>query len=130
MPGIARPPTTANGLSPFGFWDQDAVWQEPCFLKLGEADPKFNKEVITAQGLTIDDTARVTACFLSEGVSVQKVFASDTDAERMREDILGELKQDKAVPVNILRNDMGECGGGHWSPIIAYHPGSESFLFS
>jgi len=58
-----------------------------------------------------------------------RVVNQQADFEQMKQEILENLKRhDDYVAVNYKRSALGQLGGGHISPIAAYHKDSDSFL--
>jgi hypothetical protein len=58
-----------------------------------------------------------------------RVVNQQADFEQMKQEILENLKRhDDYVAVNYKRSALGQPGGGHISPIGAYHQDSDSFL--
>ena len=60
---------------------------------------------------------------------IDKVSADTLDANQLRELLKKHLReQDRFVLFNFSRRFIGEVGGGHWSPLAAYHEASDSVL--
>ena len=58
-----------------------------------------------------------------------RVIDEQADFKKMKQEILENLeRRDDYVAVNYKRSALGQAGGGHISPIGAYHEDSDSFL--
>lgn len=78
-------------------------------------------------GLQLRQLHRV---FKSHGVdSKLKIVNQSLTLKRMRKDFKSNLMNSgDYVVVNYARKTLGQSGGGHISPVAAYHEGSDSFL--
>lgn len=86
------------------------------------ADP----EVVAREGMTMDQLSAVLAHY---PVAVEKHFADTLDLDSLRELLKKHLREsDRFVLLNFNRRFTGEVGGGHWSPLAAYHEASDSVL--
>lgn len=91
-------------------------------------------------GLTLDQAARLLKCHTdavardddlscSWEVSAEHVDPKSSSVDSMRTDMVRALEDEGSrVVVNYHRAALGQVGGGHFSPIGAYHPPTDSFL--
>ncbi|MET1114198.1 MAG: phytochelatin synthase family protein [Comamonas sp.] len=115
--GIARP---ATALYP----DYSFFTQQDFFAGV---DPRIAQpEVVAKEGMTLEQLGKVLA---SHPVRTETVFADTLDAGQLRALLMKHLReQDRFVLLNFNRPILGEVGGGHWSPLAAYHEASDSVL--
>lgn len=86
------------------------------------ADPA----VVSREGMTLDQLVRVLGQF---PVKTTPYHAHAISLEQFRGAIMDNVRfQDRFVLLNFDRKEIDEVGGGHWSPVAAYHPGSDSAL--
>ena len=81
---------------------------------------------VLANGMTLQQLGDALGTFpVKVGVS----HASDKSEEDFRKDATEALRGSASyLIVNYLRTSVGQVGGGHFSPIAAYHEKSDSFL--
>ena len=83
-------------------------------------------ELIRKQGMTLNELAGI---FQTYSVKVQTFHGEDITLERFRELAIQNLQQPKNfLVVNYLRSSLGQKGGGHISPVVAYNESSDRFL--
>jgi hypothetical protein len=81
---------------------------------------------VSKEGMTLDQLSAVLRTF---PVDVTKFHASDMTLEQFRELIRDTtVRRDRFALLNFRRVEIGESGGGHWSPLAAYDPASDSAL--
>jgi hypothetical protein len=81
---------------------------------------------VDRSGLTLDQLARFAA---NLKLSASLLRAADLSAADMRARLMAALGQsDSRVIVNFDRASLGQEGEGHFSPLVAYDPASDSFL--
>lgn len=115
--GVARPATAMYPDFPF-FTQQDF------FAGVDQAIAQ--PEVVAKEGMTLEQLGKVLA---AHPVRAQTIFADTLDAGQLRELLMQHLReQDRFVLFNFNRHVLGEVGGGHWSPLAAYHAASDSVL--
>ncbi|GAB3359630.1 MULTISPECIES: phytochelatin synthase family protein [Giesbergeria] len=115
--GVPRPATVLYPDFPF-------FTQEDFFANVDRriADP----EVVARKGMTLEQLEAVLGHYT---VTVEKVVADTLDASQLRELLKKHLReQDRFVLLNFNRRLIGQAGGGHWSPLAAYHEASDSVL--
>jgi hypothetical protein len=91
-------------------------------------DPSIAKpEQVHKEGMTLDQLAKSLSTGFS--VVVEKNYASDLSVDSFREKIKeGVGSKNTLVLLNFNRSVLGEEGKGHWSPIAAYDPKTDSAL--
>ena len=73
--------------------------------------------------------AQLGSVLASHAVSVDSISAETLDGAQLRELLKKHLReQDRFVLFNFNRRFIGEVGGGHWSPLAAYHEASDTVL--
>jgi hypothetical protein len=119
-----KAPVSSNhqipGVVSYEFFNQDNVFENP---KSHEA---VAVEAISKQGMTLEELGKL---FQSYQLEAQAVHGEEVDLAQFRQLIVQNLQQaDNFVVVNYLRTSLGQEGGGHISPIVAYHEESDRFL--
>lgn len=115
--GVARPMT---GLYPdYRFFTQQDFFEG--------VDPRIAQpDVVAKEGMTLAQLGHVLA---SQPVRAEVIFADTLDLSQLRLLLMKHLReQDRFVLFNFNRRILGEAGGGHWSPLAAYHEASDSAL--
>jgi hypothetical protein len=115
--GVPRPQTSEYPDYPF-------FTQDSFFSKIAPqlADPK----TVATEGMTLQQLATVLTAF---PVKVSSQYASDISIEQFRAILKDNLRfGDRMVLLNFDRKPLHEVGGGHWSPLAAYHAVSDSVL--
>lgn len=83
-------------------------------------------------GLNLEQTSNLIKCHTSSSdweVLYQEVDPSKINLSKMRYDLKAALiDPDARVMVNYDRKALNQVGGGHYSPLGAYHPNTDSFL--
>lgn len=105
---------------PYRYWNEDSIFTaEVLAVKPAMA--------VLAHGLTLDELAGVLR---ASGARVERVFAGDTTVAAFRAAARAVLQQTDAVLlVDVSREALGQVGGGHISPLAAYNPEADRFLF-
>lgn len=90
-------------------------------------DPRIAQpEVVAREGMTLEQLGSVLAF---QPVRAELVFADTLNVGQLRQLLMKHLReQDRFVLFNFNRRLLGEAGGGHWSPLAAYHEASDSAL--
>jgi hypothetical protein len=115
--GIRRPESSLYPDFPF-FSQQD-------FFRT--IDPKVaNAAQVSREGMTLDQLGAVLSTF---PIDVKKFHASELTLDQFRDLIRDTTsRHDRFVLLNFRRVEIGETGGGHWSPLAAYDKASDSAL--
>ncbi len=83
-------------------------------------------ELIAKQGMTLEELGGL---FKSYPVVVQTFHGEEVSLEQFRKLAVQNLRQaENFLVVNYLRRSLGQKGGGHISPVAAYHEQSDQFL--
>jgi hypothetical protein len=81
---------------------------------------------VSKEGMTLDQLSAVLRTF---PLDVTTWHASDMTLDQFRERIRDTtVRQDRFALLNFRRVEIGEKGGGHWSPLAAYDAASDSAL--
>jgi Phytochelatin synthase len=115
--GIKRPESTQY--PDFPYFSQEDFFRS--------VDPQVaNAARVSREGMTLDQLRAVLSGF---PVEVKKFRSSDLTLAQFRDlirDTTGH--SDRFVLLNFRRVEIGEEGGGHWSPLAAYNAASDSAL--
>jgi len=104
---------------PFRAFTEDNVFND-------EARKGATPEAVSRGGLTIDQLAHLLG---ANGVAARPVFASASSVEEFRREAAANLaRPDDYVIADFWRGDIGQDVGAHWSPVAAYHEGTDRFL--
>ena len=112
---VPSPP--AAGYRSYRFWTQDNLFDRSLPLSL-------TPQQVGRRGMTL---AQLAQLLNSRGVDVTTFHASELSLDRFRRPRRG-LKHDQRVLVNYLRPVIGQQGGGHISPIAAWHAATDQVL--
>lgn len=115
--GIRRPESSLYPDFPF-FSQQD-------FFRA--IDPQVaNAAKVSREGMTLDQLSATLGTF---PVDVKKFHASDLTLDQFRNLVRDTTaRHDRFALLNFRRVEIGETGGGHWSPLAAYDTASDSAL--
>ncbi|MFM0509445.1 phytochelatin synthase family protein [Paraburkholderia sp. RL17-373-BIF-A] len=115
--GIRRPQSTQYPDFPF-------FSQEDFFHGI---DPQVaNAARVSHEGMTLDQLSTALNAF---PVDVRKYHAADLSLGQFRDLVRATTgHSDRFVLLNFRRVEIGETGGGHWSPLAAYDSASDSAL--
>jgi hypothetical protein len=115
--GIRRPESTQYPDFPY-FSQQD-------FFR--SVDPQVaNAAQVSKEGMTLDQLGAALSAF---PVDVRKFHAADLTLAQFRDLIRDATGHSgRFALLNFRRVDIGETGGGHWSPLAAYDAASDSAL--
>ena len=114
--GVPRPGSTEN---PKGhYFDQVNL--------INEVKNKFDVKKVLKQGLTLDTYEQFLSFF---PVQATITHAADTTLDAFRTSAIATLKSPhEFLVVNYYRPDVGQAGGGHFSPVAAYDAVTDRFL--
>jgi hypothetical protein len=115
--GIRRPESTQY--PDFPYFSQEDFFRS--------VDPQVaNAARVSKEGMTLDQLGAALSAF---PVEVRRFHASDLTLSQFRDlirDTTGH--SDRFALLNFRRVEIGEAGGGHWSPLAAYDAASDSAL--
>lgn len=90
---------------------------------------KENAISIKKIGLGIGNVPDLANCYLEPNGYFAKAYRDDDDAGMLRETIIDAVTDPlKRVIVNWRRSNIGQVGGGHWSPIASYNKEKDMLL--
>ena len=111
---------TIPGLVSYNFFTQENVFDNE------KTKDAIKPEVIARQGMTLEELDKL---FQSYQVVTETFHGEKVSLEQFRKLIVQNLQQpENFVVINYLRPSLGQKGGGHISPIVAYHEQSDRFL--
>ena len=114
---VPSPP--AAGYRSYRFWTQDNLFDRSLPLSL-------TPQQVGRRGMTL---AQLAQLLNSRGVDVTTFHASELSLDRFRSNLVAGLNRpDQRVLVNYLRPVVGQQGGGHISPIAAWHAATDQVL--
>ena len=114
--GVPRPGSTEN---PNGhYFDQVNL--------INEVKGKFDVDKVLKQGVTLDTYGQFLSFF---PVQATITHAADTTLDAFRTSAIATLETPhEFLVVNYYRPDVGQAGGGHFSPVAAYDAVTDRFL--
>jgi hypothetical protein len=114
--GVPRPASTEN---PNGhYFDQVNL--------ITEVQNKFDVKKVLKEGMTLDEYGQFLSIF---PVQAKVIHAADTTLDAFRTSAIATLESPHAfLVVNYYRPDVGQAGGGHFSPVGAYDAVTDRFL--
>src|SRR5215470_14040214 len=129
--GVASSTMALNALVPKKERPLVPEWNPYCLFAQSvfftpEVEKIAPRNGVLAKGMTLQQLGDALGTFpVKVGVS----HASDKSEEDFRKDATEALRGSASyLIVNYLRTSVGQLGGGHFSPIAAYHEKSDSFL--
>jgi hypothetical protein len=117
---LVVPAPAVPGYGPYRFWTQENIFAT------ADARTVIAPETVARQGMTLQELAGLLR---SHGVTAQAIHGDRLDLARFR----ALLRRSLADPgdrmlVNYHRAAVGQEGGGHISPLAAYHEASDRAL--
>ncbi len=117
---LAIPAPEASEYRNLRFFTQTNIFANPQTKAVMTAD------MVAHRGMTLSQLGQLLESY---PVQVTVHYGSEVSLDEFRKLVRGNLQEsDNFVIVNYLRSAMGEEGGGHISPIAAYHQPSDRFL--
>jgi hypothetical protein len=109
----------AEEWAPFRAFTQDNVFNP-------EVRAQLTPEFVNRGGLTLE---QLSMLLRGNHLEAQPVGAGESSLERFRDEASRALAQPAHhVLIDFLRTELGQDFGAHWSPLAAYHAGSDRFL--
>jgi hypothetical protein len=105
---------------PYGYWTQDTFFND-C------TDKVLPKQVVSQIGSTLDQVGEMLSC---HNVSVSVVKANETSLSAFRTILKETLSKGHQIAANFYRTSLGEAGGGHFSPLMAYAEATDHVLLA
>lgn len=96
----------------------------------GESDRYVKGLLAPPYGLTLEQSAKLLTCHVSDEwvVNVQEADAGLSLSNMQYELKAALIDPDARVMINYDRKELGQLGGGHFSPLGAYDTSTDSFL--
>ena len=113
-----------NERPPVSEWNPYHLFAQSVFFTPAVEKIAPRKDVLS-NGMTLQQLGEALSTF---PVRVAVSHGSDKCEKDFRKDAMGALSGVGCLIVNFLRTSVGQDGGGHFSPIVAYHDKSDSFL--
>lgn len=107
-----------NDNASYPFWTVTQTGNHPCMTKILPSGRTF--------GFALKEAADILECL---GLKVDLVYASSFKSVHAFEKSLSLALTNSFVIANIFHSAIEESGGGHFSPIGAYHAETRRFLF-
>jgi hypothetical protein len=109
-------------------YDPYAYWTQSNFINDCTNGIKSYNDIVL-EGVTLQELCDIYAtCY--KAIAANGVRANATSVAHFREQILAAFSQGGYIIVNFYRTELGEVGGGHWSPILAYNAGADMVLLA
>lgn len=103
---------------PYGYWTQETFFNE-C------TEQVVPRSVVSQIGSTLDQVGKMLLCY---NVSVSVVKANETSLASFRSILKESLAKGHQIASNFYRTSIGEVGGGHFSPLMAYAEATDHVL--
>lgn len=117
---LAVPAPAAAGYGSYRFWTQENVFEA------ADTRAVLSPEVVSRQGMTLRELGALLA---SLGVQARAIHGDRLSLAQFRLLVRSNLSQSgDRLLVNYHRKAMGQAGGGHISPLAAYHAMTDRVL--
>lgn len=114
---VAPPPS--RYLGGYRMFSQEEFFSE-------EVAAAMDPEMVKQRGMALEELAATLRVFQLQVTEFKAQFLSE---ERIRASLICALQtQNQCVLALYQRRELGQKGGGHWSPVAAYDSASDSFL--
>lgn len=116
---LSVPPPPSKFLGRYRMFTQEEFFSE-------EVAAVIDPELVKERGMALDELASVLSIF---PICLSKFEAQSLSLEEIRASIITALQNsNQCVLALYQRRELGQEGGGHWSPVAAYDAASDSFL--
>ncbi|MCL1127534.1 phytochelatin synthase family protein [Shewanella surugensis] len=106
-------------LYPYQLFDQDNIFTDKV-LKI------ISPTIVGYQSTTLEEMNQLISTY---PVNVERVYASNSSVDKFRRAAIVALKSpNQRLLVNFDRKGLQQEGGGHVSPVVAYHEAQDRFL--
>lgn len=112
-----QPAVVDPSYTPYPYFTQGAFFTE-C------VNQYVSRPAVTSHGMTLPDFDKTVNCFAHTAA----VHASTTNTAGFRLAAATALAEGHGVAINFHRVELGQLGGGHFSPVVAFNPTSDTFL--
>ncbi|MCP9820767.1 phytochelatin synthase family protein [Synechococcus sp. Cruz-9H2] len=117
---LAVPAPAAAGFGSYRFWTQENVFEAAATRAV------LSPELVARQGMTLQELGALLA---SHGVQARAIHGDRLSLAQFRLLVRSNLaRADDRLLVNYLRPSLGQAGGGHISPLAAYHTATDRVL--
>jgi hypothetical protein len=117
---LAVPAPAAAGYGSYRFWTQENVFEAAATRAV------LSPELVARQGMTLQELGALLA---SHGVQARVIHGDRLSLAQFRLLVRSNLaRADDRLLVNYLRPSLGQAGGGHISPLAAYHAATDRVL--
>ena len=117
---LALPAPAARGYGRYRFWTQDNLFSS------NATSAVLPPEQVARRGMTLQ---QLQALLVSNGARAHAIHGSSLDLGAFRTLVMAnQTNPHDRLLVNYLRSSMGQGGGGHISPVAAYHAPSDQVL--
>ena len=114
------PAPAVQGYGSYRFWTQDNLWSGT------ETGAVVSAAEVRRRGMTLEELAGLLK---AHGLKTEAIHGQDLDRETFRRLLEKSLRNPSdRLLVNYDRRSLGQSGGGHISPIAAYHRNSDQVL--
>lgn len=101
------------------------LWTQENFLT-SKAESVVKERQIRKSGMSLSQFSQL---LIANGLKNAKAFHADSMAlSEFRYSLIQSMRDEKFVVLNYQRKNIGQDGGGHFSPIAAYSESGDSFL--
>jgi len=113
-------PVALQGYRSYHFFTQENIFQHHRAIKI------LTPAMVSRQGMTLEEMAQFLQSY---SLDVERHHGGDINLEQFRALAVENLQQpNNFVLVNYSRKTLHQQGGGHISPIAAYHQETDRFL--
>lgn len=117
---LGLPAPATSGYGPYRFWTQDNLFSSDASRAV------LAPEQVARRGMTLQ---QLRALLASSGARAEAIHGSSLDLAAFRRLVIAtQANPHNRLLVNYLRSSMGQEGGGHISPVAAYHTSSDRAL--
>ncbi|MCP9851238.1 phytochelatin synthase family protein [Cyanobium sp. Morenito 9A2] len=117
---LAVPAPPAPGYGRYRFWTQENVFESAATRAV------LSAEQVARRGMTLQD---LRALLASRGLQARAIHGDRLSQAQFRLLLRSNLSQSgDRLLVNYDRKSLGQAGGGHISPVAAYHAASDRVL--
>ena len=117
---LKLPAPAVSGYGTYHFWTQDNLWSGTDSATVVQASQ------VQRQGMTLMELATLLQ---SHGLVVEAIHGQTLDLATFRQRLRQSLRDPSdRLLVNYDRQSLGQKGGGHISPVAAYHAGTDQVL--
>ena len=111
--------------NPYAYWTQASFFSACTEAVLRKSD-------LERMGSTLDQLQLMLKCYSQLVYDVKPVYSDQTNVDKFRADLINGLGSvsNGFFAINFHRSELGESGGGHWSPLMSYNEDVDMVLLS